>query len=358
MSEKLLDVKNLEVIYKTDLETVQAVNGIDFTINKGETIGIVGETGAGKTTTALTILRLLPSNIGRVLNGSIEFAGRDLLNVSDSEMRSIRGKRISMIFQDPMTSLNPLETVGDQIAEALLLHTDAFDARIRHQAKQPLFGKLFKNNKEREWVDTRVDEVLSLVGIPPARKKEYPHQFSGGMMQRVVIAIALSCQPELLIADEPTTALDVTIQAQVLAMINDLREKLGTSMIMITHDLGIVAQICDKVAVMYAGEFIEYGYAEDIFDSKNNHPYTRGLFGSIPNIETDTNRLSPIDGLMPDPTNLPRGCKFSPRCPSCMDICREKHPQDYCMGAHRIKCFLFEQDQSIITKLRYDDGKE
>jgi peptide/nickel transport system ATP-binding protein len=346
MNEKLLEVKNLEVIYKTDLETVRAVNGIDFTLNKGETLGIVGETGAGKTTTALTILRLLPSNIGRVLKGSIEFVGVDLLKISEHEMRDVRGKRISMIFQDPMTALNPLETVGDQIAEALLLQSDGLGRHRNLGNPEGINGRLRKGNKEKGWVNARVDEVLTLVGIPPFRKREYPHQFSGGMMQRVVIAIALACEPELLIADEPTTALDVTIQAQVLAMIKALRDKFNTSMIMITHDLGIVAQICDQVAVMYAGEFIEYGSAEDIFNSGSNHPYTRGLFGSIPNIKIDTNRLSPIDGLMPDPTDLPKGCKFSPRCPFCMDICREKHPEDFHAGSHRIKCFLFEQKQN------------
>ena len=321
MSEQLLKVTNLETIYKTDLETVHAVNNISFSLNKGETFGIVGETGSGKTTTALSILRLLPAISGKIINGSIELEGTDLLKMSEKEMRKVRGKRISMIFQDPMTALNPLETVGDQIAEALLLHSD---------------------KKDHEAVDQRVDEVLSLVGIIPSRKKEYPHQFSGGMKQRVVIAIALACSPELLIADEPTTALDVTIQAQVLAMIADLRVKLGTSMILITHDLGIVAQICDKVAVMYAGELIEYGYAEDIFEGKSHHPYTEGLFGSIPNMNDDVDRLFPIPGLMPDPSDLPKGCYFSPRCPKCMDICKEKHPEDYIRGTHSIKCFLYK----------------
>lgn len=343
MSKTLLEVKDLEVIYKSDIETVHAVNGVSFSINEGETLGIVGETGAGKTTTALAILRILPAVSGHVLNGSINFKGEDILRMSDKELRAIRGKQISMIFQDPMTALNPLETVGDQIAEALMLHYSGMygmksEKKNIFERKPVTVGRLA--------AEKRVDEVLTLVGIPPFRKNEYPHQFSGGMKQRIVIAIALACEPALLIADEPTTALDVTIQAQVLAMIRDLRDKLGTAMIMITHDLGIVAQICDKVAVMYAGEIIEYGLAEDIYEVEKNHPYTKGLFGSIPNIEEDTPRLSPIDGLMPDPTNLPKGCKFNDRCPYCMDICREQHPGDYWEGTHMIKCFLYGKKES------------
>jgi len=323
MSELLLNVKDLVTEYRTDVETVHAVNGISFTLNKGETIGIVGETGCGKTTTALSILRLLLSISGRIAGGTIEFDGENLLELSEHDMRSVRGQRISMIFQDPMTALNPLETIGMQIAEAIELHTDT---------------------KDKHEIDARVDEVLTLVGITPERKNEYPHQFSGGMKQRVVIAIALSCNPELLIADEPTTALDVTIQAQVLNMIDDLKNRFNTAMIMITHDLGIVAETCDKVAVMYAGEFIEVGSVEDIFESDDHHPYTQGLFGSIPNLESDVPRLSPIYGLMPDPSQLPAGCSFAPRCPHCMDICKEQHPADYMNGTHGIKCFLFKDN--------------
>lgn len=337
MPETLLEVKNLEVIYKTDLETVHAVNGISFSVNKGETLGIVGETGAGKTTTALAIMRLLPSNISRIRSGSIEFGGRNLLDIPEKEMRSIRGREISMIFQDPMTSLDPLETVGDQIAEALLMHTVPYGRK-----KEKNYFEKKADLVEHKAADERIDEVLTLVGIPPERKKEYPHQFSGGMKQRVVIAIALACEPRLLIADEPTTALDVTIQAQVLAMIDELRRKLNTSMLMITHDLGIVAQTCDKVAVMYAGEIIEYGRIEDIFNEGFHHPYTNGLFGSIPDIEVETERLSPINGLMPDPTKLPEGCRFAERCPKCMQICRQKHPSDYVDGTHIVKCFLYK----------------
>lgn len=320
----LLEVKNLKVVYQTDLESVYAVNDISFSMGKGETIGLVGETGAGKTTTALSIMRLLPEQTARV-GGSIYFSGRDLLQLPPGEMRSIRGLKIAMIFQDPMTSLNPVITIGDRIKEALEIHN--------------------VEGKSGAEIDVRVEETLRLVGIPPERKNDYPHQFSGGMKQRVVIAMALVCEPELLIADEPTTALDVTIQAQVLRMMKRLRDQLGTSMIMITHDLGIVAETCDKVAVMYAGELIEYGTVEEIFEGEQHHPYTVGLFGSIPNLDEKTARLHPIDGLMPDPTNLPKGCSFSPRCPYCTDQCREYKPTDTVLGGrHTIKCFLFEKE--------------
>lgn len=322
MKEKFLQVKDLEVIYKTDLETVYAVNNISFDLDKGETLGLVGETGAGKTTTALSIMRLLPERTAQITAGCIELEGKPMLELSEKEMQRIRGEKVSMIFQDPMTALNPVLTVGDQIAESLQLHDD--------------------QGRSKEVIDARVEEVLELVGIPAARKKDYPHQFSGGMKQRVVIAIALACNPGLLIADEPTTALDVTIQAQVLAMMQELKEKLDTAMIMITHDLGIVAQTCDKVAVMYAGEIIEYGTVEDIFTGDAHHPYTVGLFGSIPSLEGDEERLHPIDGMMPDPTNLPTGCYFSPRCPKCTDKCKEVHPEETVSGTHKIRCHLYE----------------
>jgi peptide/nickel transport system ATP-binding protein len=318
----LLQLKNVHVIYKTDAETVYAVNGIDIELDYGETLGLVGETGAGKTTTALSILRLLPDRIGKVTEGEILLKGTNLLELPENEMREdIRGKRISMIFQDPMTSLNPTMTVGEQIYEALHYHNS--------------------EDKSAEELQQRVDETLELVGIPARRKNEFPHQFSGGMKQRVVIAMALACQPELLLADEPTTALDVTIQAQVLAMMGELQRNLKTAMILITHDLGVVAQICDKVAVMYAGEIIEKGTVEDIFTEGDHHPYTVGLFGSIPDLEETGTRLHPINGLMPDPTNLPKGCKFSPRCPKCMEICKEKEPAVRLKGTHSIACHLF-----------------
>lgn len=325
MSEELLKIENLEVVYKTADETVQAVNKISFSLNKGETIGLVGETGAGKTTAALAIMRLLPERTGKVLGGTITFEGRDLMDLTDDDMRlKIRGEKIAMIFQDPMTALNPVMTVGDQIAEAIFYHSENIDSNE--------IGK-------------RVDKVLEMVGIPASRKNEYPHQFSGGMKQRVVIAIALSCEPVLLIADEPTTALDVTIQAQVLEMMGELRDRLETAMILITHDLGVVAQICDKVAVMYAGELIEMGTLEDIFVNEEHHPYTVGLFGAIPNMKEDTDRLSPIVGLMPDPSKLPKGCNFQDRCPKRMEICIEKNPETYVNGTHNIACHLFTKKQ-------------
>ena len=320
MNDTILDIKNLEVIYKTDFETVHAVNKINFELKKGQTIGIVGETGAGKTTTALSIMRLLPFRTGQVVDGSIEIDGVDILSLDEHKVRNdYRGNKVAMIFQDPMTALNPVEKVGAQIAEALKYHS----------------------NMTKQEIEARVEKTLELVGIPAFRKNEYPFQFSGGMKQRVVIAIALACEPELLIADEPTTALDVTIQAQVLAMIKKLHDKLGMSMILITHDLGIVAQICDTVGVMYAGELVEQGTVEDLFRGENHHPYTKGLFGSIPNLKIETDRLSPINGLMPDPTDLPNGCKFSPRCPACMDICKEKMPGGAVWGTHKINCHLY-----------------
>lgn len=321
MTERILEVEDLAVIYRTDFETVHAVNTINFSLDKGKTLGLVGETGAGKTTTALALLRLLPERIGIITHGTIRFDKMDLLGLSPAEMCKLRGQRISMIFQDPMTSLNPVMTVGEQIAEALIIH-----------------GNARKSDPE---IAQKVDDMFTLVGIPPYRKNEYPHQFSGGMKQRVVIAIALACEPDLLIADEPTTALDVTIQAQVLKMMRDLRDRLGTSMILITHDLGVVAQTCDNVAVMYAGEIVEYAETYDIFKNEHHHPYTIGLFGSIPNIHSNMRRLSPIGGLMPDPTDLPKGCKFSPRCPRCMEVCKHVHPNEYVSGTHRICCHLF-----------------
>jgi peptide/nickel transport system ATP-binding protein len=269
-------------------------------------------------------MRLLPERTGKITGGSIILEGKPLLDVSEAEMRAIRGERISMIFQDPMTSLNPVLTVGSQIREALQIH----NSQGRSAAE----------------LDARTDEMLSLVGINPDRKNQYPHEFSGGMKQRVVIAIALACSPQLLIADEPTTALDVTIQAQVLNMMAELKKELGMSMILITHDLGVVAETCDKVAVMYAGEIVEYGTFEDFFcGNKRHHPYTEGLFGAIPNILTKEKRLHPVDGLMPDPSELPAGCKFHPRCKYCMDVCRTENPCDRSINGRTVKCHLFAE---------------
>ena len=300
----LLEIKDLSIHYITKYSTFKAVNDINFTLEKGETIGIVGETGAGKTTTALGILGLLQSPPGKVVNGSITFNGKDLLTAAESEMESIRGNEIAMIFQDPMTALNPIKRVGDQIAEVVFLH----------------------NNCTKEEAKQRSYEMLEMVGIRPERASEYPHQFSGGMKQRVVIAMALACNPQLLIADEPTTALDVTIQAQVLELMNELKTKLGTAMILITHDFGIVASTCDKVAIMYAGEIVEFGSLERIFHNIQ-HPYTQGLFDSLPSLDKDVDRLKPIPGLMPDPSNLPQGCKFHPRCSMATEECSKIEPE-------------------------------
>ena len=316
--ETLLRIENLND------GVARAVNGISFELGRQETIGIVGETGAGKTTTALSILRLLPERTGKITGGNIFFKDQDVLSLKAGDLRAIRGKQIAMIFQDPMTSLNPVLTVGAQIEEAILLHN----------------GNLSKTE-----IAQRADEMLELVGITPERRNEYPHQFSGGMKQRVVIAMALSCNPELVIADEPTTALDVTIQAQVLRMMSDLKKKFGTSMIIITHDLGVVAKTCDKVAIMYAGEIIEYGTVEDIFLGERHHPYTIGLFRSLPDMNEEAERLHPIDGLMPDPIDLPEGCKFHPRCPECMEICRSISPMQHAFAGHHVKCHLFDKEQ-------------
>lgn len=318
----LLEVRDLSVEYHTDMETVYAVNHVSFSLEKGKTLGLVGETGAGKTTTALALLRLLPERTGRVPNGEIIFEGRDLMSIKEGEMQLVRGGKISMIFQDPMTALNPVLTVGAQIREALELHNTTG-----------------ASTKELE---ARVEETLELVGIPKERKDEYPHQFSGGMRQRVVIAMALVCNPELLIADEPTTALDVTIQAQILAMINELQRRYGTAVIMITHDLGVVAETCDYVAVVYAGEIVEYGTLADIFTGERHHPYTTGLFGSIPDIKKRTARLKPIEGMLPDPTLLPEGCKFAPRCTHCTEKCRTSKPPLRVENGHTIRCHLYE----------------
>ena len=323
-SSSLLQVEGLHVQYRTDDATVYALNGVDLALSRGETLGLVGETGAGKTTLALSILRLLPKSVGRITGGSVVFDGTDLLQEKESAMLSYRGKRISIIFQDPMTSLNPVMRVGDQVAEILKLHNEE---------------KLSESE-----IDRRVDEMFQLVGISPDRKNEYPHQFSGGMKQRVVIAISLACEPELLIADEPTTALDVTIQAQVLAMMGDLKKRLNTSMILITHDLGIVAETCDRVAVMYAGEIVETGSIFDIFEADKRHPYTEGLFGSIPNLDEDAERLHPIEGLMPDPTIQPAGCRFAPRCKKRTARCLTEAPKPMDLGGgHVIRCHLFAE---------------
>ena len=316
-TENLLDIKDLVIRYETSDGVVYAVNGVNLQIKKGTTLGLVGETGAGKTTVAKGIMRIIPNPPGRIVSGEILFEGENLLAKDEAEMRKIRGNEISMIFQDPMTSLNPVMTVGDQIAEVIAIH----------------------QNLDKKGAKEKAKEMLEMVGIPAEREGEYPHQFSGGMKQRVVIANALACNPQLLIADEPTTALDVTIQAQVLDMMTSLKDKMDTSMLLITHDLGVVAQICDNVAIMYAGEVVEYGNLHEVFKS-TAHPYTEGLFGSIPSLTAEVKRLSPIEGLMPDPMNLPSGCKFSPRCKYATERCRsEVPPMTDLGGTHCAKCF-------------------
>lgn len=315
-NDKLLEIKDLTIHYETDEGIVCAVEGLNLEIGYGETLGVVGETGAGKTTTALSLLRLLPTPPSRILGGSIIFDGLDLLKISESDMREIRGEKIAMIFQDPMTSLNPVIPVNKQIAEMISLHQNVNDEEALEKA----------------------GDMLEIVGMMRERGVEYPHQFSGGMKQRVVIAIALACNPMLLIADEPTTALDVTIQAQVLKLMRELKSKFNTSMIMITHDLGIVAEMCDKVAIMYAGRIVEYSTTERLFNN-HKHPYTEGLFDSIPDIEEESERLKVIQGLMPDPTNLPSGCCFHPRCKYALESCsKDKPPMVEVEPGHFVAC--------------------
>ncbi|MCD8397265.1 MAG: ABC transporter ATP-binding protein [Lachnospiraceae bacterium] len=313
----ILEVKNLYVEYSSNLETVKAVNGVTFSLKPGETLGLVGETGAGKTSIARAILGILPDPPAKVPGGEVVFKGKDLLSASDAEMRKIRGAKISMIFQDPMTALNPVLSVGKQISEAIRLHKGISKAESVKEAKK----------------------MLEMVGIPGDRYVEYPHQFSGGMKQRVVIAIALACNPELLIADEPTTALDVTIQAQVLELIQNLQKEYKMAMILITHDFGIVAETCDQVAVVYAGQILEHGTAEQVFANKA-HPYTKGLFGSIPKLTGDVERLHSIDGMPPDPTDLPKGCVFSPRCKYADEHCKDEKGVPLCDigGGHLCRC--------------------
>lgn len=319
---ELLKIKNLTVQYRVDKDVVQAVNGISLTVEEGDTIGLVGETGAGKTTTALSIMGLVPNPPGKVKSGEILLNGEDLLKKSNKEMRKIRGKEIAMIFQDPMTSLNPVMTVGEQIMEVIWLHE-----RI-----------------SRQEAEKKACEMLELVGIPGQRYGEYPHQFSGGMKQRVIIAIALACNPRLLIADEPTTALDVTIQAQVLDMMRNLKETYKTAMILITHDLGVVAEVCDQVAIMYAGEIVEKGTLEDIYESPR-HPYTIGLFQSIPDLDVESERLNIIPGMMPDPSALPEGCNFCERCQYATGRCKEQPPVVRLSDTHEVQCFLVQEEK-------------
>lgn len=322
----LLEIKDLNIHYETDRANIRAVNGVSLSMDEGESLGLVGETGAGKTTTALGILRLVPDPPGKIVSGQILYNGEDILQKSEREMQAIRGDRISMIFQDPMTALDPVMTVGKQIAESLCLH----GVSSRRQA------------------ETKAGEMLSRVGIDPSRARDYPHQFSGGMKQRVIIAMALACSPRLLIADEPTTALDVTIQAQVMQMMNDLKKQLNTSVILITHDLGLVADFCDRVAIMYAGQIVECGDLEAIFDHAS-HPYTVGLFNSIPRLDEHMEFLRPIPGAMPDPARLPEGCAFHPRCPYATERCARQSPDavDINGTGHLVRCWNLSEAREV-----------
>ena len=330
----ILDVQNLTVHYETDGDTVAAVNGISFQLKRGKILGMVGETGAGKTSTALAILNLIPSPPGVIKSGEIRVCGHDMRRAPQKELEQIRGRDISMIFQDPMTSLNPVFTVGEQIAESIRLHFDITPEEAMERALN----------------------MLEKVGIPRERATEYPHQFSGGMKQRVIIAIALACNPQIILADEPTTALDVTIQAQVLDLIYELKTEFQTGMLFITHDMGIIAEICDEVAVMYAGRIIEQGTLEEIFNH-TKHPYTEGLFNSLPDIENRTAKLQPIPGLMPNPTQLPKGCAFAPRCayakPECMDTPQKIHSFS---DTHKVMCMAYEDPEFSIRRGRNDCG--
>lgn len=324
----ILNIENLNVRFETEDGVVHAVNGISLRLGYRQTLGLVGETGAGKTTTALAMLRLVPDPPGVVECDRLEIDGQDIRGMSISKLEQVRGKDISMIFQDPMTALNPVFTVGEQIAESIEIH--------EHLHKEQAMEK--------------AGDMLEMVGISRQRANEYPHQFSGGMKQRVVIAIALACNPKLLIADEPTTALDVTIQAQVLELMNELKEKYNTSMIMITHDLGIVAEVCDDVAVMYAGRIVEKGSLEEVY-GQTRHPYTEGLFNSLPNIKDRKGMLKPIHGLMPDPTNLPKGCAFAPRCNYATEECTKGVPELHCVGGtHEVACRRYESDPSFMIE--------
>lgn len=315
----IIQIKNLAVEYRTPDGVVKALNGLDLELTRGKTLGLVGETGAGKTTAGLAMLRLIPNPPGVITGGEILFDGENLLDKSEHEMESIRGKQISMIFQDPMTALNPVFTMESQIAESIQLHEDVTAEEALEKAR----------------------DMLELVGIPRERGKEYPHQFSGGMKQRVVIAIALACSPQVLIADEPTTALDVTIQAQVLDMMKNLKEKYDTSLLMITHDLGVVAEVCDEVSVVYAGTVVEHGTLRDVFKN-TRHPYTEGLFNSLPDLEHRETKLKPIKGMMPDPSNLPAGCAFCDRCDYAMPICQTVKPEKiYRSPSHYVRCHLY-----------------
>lgn len=320
--ENILEVRNLQTVFKTDDGEVKAVNGVSFDVPKGKTLGLVGESGSGKSITSLSILRLIDKP-GEIKGGEILFKGKNLLDLSKKEMREIRGNKISMIFQEPMTSLNPVYTIGDQISEAFIIH-------------QGLSKKVAMEKSV---------EMLKLVGIPSPEKrvKQYPHELSGGMRQRVMIAMALACNPDLLIADEPTTALDVTIQAQILELIKDLQKRLNMSVIFITHDLGVVAETCDYVAVMYCGKIVEYSDVRSLF-KKPKHPYTVGLLNSLPRHDIDQEELTAIKGTVPSPKDMPAGCAFAPRCPHASAICHKKLPDLQNVDGNQVRCWIYTDE--------------
>jgi peptide/nickel transport system ATP-binding protein len=323
----VLEVKNLKTHFTSKKGVTKAVDGIDFVLHQGETLGIVGESGCGKSMTSLSILRLVPSPPGKIVDGTVELKGKDILQMSDSELRKVRGNQISMIFQEPMTSLNPVIPVGEQIAEAIRVHQ--------------------KLGRKEAW--EKSVEMLELVGIPSPRQraKQEPFQLSGGMRQRVMIAMALACNPEVLIADEPTTALDVTIQAQILELMKDLQKRLNMGIIFITHDLGVVAELCDKVAVMYAGQVVEYSSTEALF-SHPKHPYTNGLLSSLPKLYEDQEELQTMPGNVPSPYDMPKGCRFSPRCPLATAQCHEEEPQLHSLeDGSQIRCFLYNAEKEV-----------
>ncbi|GAB6138236.1 ABC transporter ATP-binding protein [Halanaerobaculum tunisiense] len=323
MSDTILDINQLQTYFHTDQGTVKAVDGVSLDIKTGETLGVVGESGSGKSVTAASIMQLIPTPPGEIAGGEIKFKNEDLLDKSIAEIREIRGNQISMIFQEPMTSLNPVYTIGDQIAETLQLHQDI----TKEQA-----------------VDKAVT-MLEKVGIPSPEERvtEHPHQLSGGMRQRVMIAMALSCNPELLIADEPTTALDVTIQAQILELMQDLKDEFNTAIMLITHDLGVIAEVADKVAVMYGGRVVEQAEVKTLFKDPE-HPYTKGLINSIPHIKGQDHRLEPIKGIVPDPFSFPQGCKFANRCDYVQDKCWEQEPQlETVQDDHVVRCWRWQE---------------
>lgn len=330
--EKMIQIKDLHVQFSTYGGRVQAVRGVSFDLHKGETLAIVGESGCGKSVTSQSIMRLIPTPPGRITSGSILFKGQDLTKLSEKKMRDIRGADISMIFQDPMTALNPTLRVGEQIAENIMQHENI----SKEKAKEKAF------------------EMLELVGIPnpKERLKQYPHEFSGGMRQRIVIAMALVCNPEVLIADEPTTALDVTIQAQILELFKDIQQKTDVSIVLITHDLGVVAQVADRVAVMYAGKIVEIGTRRDIFYTPQ-HPYTKGLLRSVPRLDLYESELVPIAGSPPDLFAPPSGCSFAPRCPYVMEVCDRMYPASTKLKeSHQVHCWLQdERAQKFVTTI-------